>query len=104
MKNIIYLNGTFSYREDTLENWEAFDPVLKKGEPAIVRDGENGRWLKIGDGVTSFKSLPWKQGPEGEKGYTPIKGVDYFTAEEKDELAEQVARLLAEKYDLTKKQ
>lgn len=68
MADKIYLSGTFAYREDTLENWQNANPVLEKGEPAIVRDGADGEWLKIGDGVTSWNDLPWKQGPRGEMG------------------------------------
>lgn len=71
MSDKVYLNSRFGYREDTLENWEALNPVLERGEPAIVRDGTDGRWLKIGDGVTPFGALPWKMGPKGERG---IKG------------------------------
>lgn len=68
MSDKIYLKSTFAYREDTLENWETVNPVLEKGEPAIVRDGTDGRWLKIGDGATPFSALPWKTGPKGDKG------------------------------------
>ncbi len=71
MSDKVYLNSRFGYREDTLEKWEALNPVLERGEPAIVRDGTDGRWLKIGDGVTPFGALPWKMGPKGERG---IKG------------------------------
>ncbi len=68
MSTKIYANARFGFREDTLENWMANNPVLEKGEPAVVRDGENGEWLKIGDGVTEFNRLPWKKGPKGDKG------------------------------------
>ncbi|MBO5909443.1 MAG: hypothetical protein J6Q67_06705, partial [Clostridia bacterium] len=70
MSSKIYTKAVFGYREDTLENWEANNPVLERGEPSIVRDGADGEWLKIGDGVTSWKDLPWKRGPRGEKGET----------------------------------
>lgn len=79
----IYLNGQIAYREDALSNWEAENPVLERGEPAIIRDGINGRWLKIGDGVTPFNDLPYMLGPRGEKGDkgNPFKYED-FTAEQ----------------------
>jgi hypothetical protein len=64
----IYLNGQIAYREDSFSNWETENPVLERGEPAIIRDGINGRWLKIGDGVTPFNDLPYKLGPKGDKG------------------------------------
>ncbi len=70
----VYLKSSFGYREDTKENWEAQNPVLERGEPAIVRDGIAGRWLKIGDGVTPFGALPWKIGPKGEQGIKGDKG------------------------------
>ena len=71
----IYLNGQIAYREDILSNWEAENPVLERGEPAIIRDGINGRWLKIGDGVTVFNDLPYKLGPKGDKGDQGEQGV-----------------------------
>ena len=57
----IYLQSVMGYREDTLENWETVNPILHKGEVSIVRDSENGEWLKIGDGVTSWVDLPYKK-------------------------------------------
>ena len=71
----IYLNGQIAYREDVLSNWEAKNPVLERGEPAIIRDGINGRWLKIGDGVTAFNDLPYKLGPKGDKGDQGEQGI-----------------------------
>lgn len=56
----IYANARFGLREDTLENWIANNPVLEKGEPAVISDSEDSRWLKIGDGKTPFNELPWK--------------------------------------------
>lgn len=74
MSTKIYANAVFGFREDTLENWTSNNPVLRKGEPAVVRDGENGQWLKIGDGITSFNNLPWKTGPKGDMGEQGPKG------------------------------
>lgn len=68
MADKIYLNGRFGFREDTLKNWETNNPILEKGEPSIVRDGSDGRWLKIGDGVSRWNELPYKLGPEGPVG------------------------------------
>lgn len=82
MSTKIYSNARFGFREDTLENWMADNPILEKGEPAVVRDGENGEWLKIGDGVTAFNNLPWKKGPKGDngdKGDTGADGKDAIT-------------------------
>ena len=74
MADKIYLSGTFAYREDTLENWQNANPVLEKGEPAIVRDGADGEWLKIGDGVTAWNDLPYKKGPRGDRGADGARG------------------------------
>ena len=74
MSDKIFLNARYAFRSDTLENWQNINPVLEKGEPAIVNDGIDGEWLKIGDGVTPFNSLEWKKGPKGEQGLQGIKG------------------------------
>lgn len=88
MENKIYLNGQFGFREDILENWVSENPVLERGEPAVIRDGGDGEWLKIGDGVTAFNDLPYKKGEKGDKG-------DAFTYE--DFTSEQLAGLKGEK-------
>ena len=93
MSSKIYTKAVFGYREDTLENWEANNPVLEKGEPSIVRDGADGEWLKIGDGVTSWNNLPWKKGPKGEKG---DKGDSYtLTEADKSEIASRANNLFS---------
>lgn len=74
MADKIFLNARYAFRSDTLNNWQNVDPILEKGEPAIVTDGIDGEWLKIGDGVTPFNSLEWKKGPKGEQGLQGIKG------------------------------
>lgn len=37
-----------------------------------------------------FKGEPGEKGERGEPGYTPIKGVDYYTAQEKAELVQEI--------------
>lgn len=69
MSNKIFLPSRFAFREDSLENWENENPILENGEPSIVSDGENGEWLKFGDGVTPWKELPWKKGPKDYPAY-----------------------------------
>lgn len=73
MSTKIYANARFGLREDTLENWVTNNPVLEKGEPAVISDSEDSRWLKIGDGKTDFNSLPWKfaGGTVADKEYDP---------------------------------
>ena len=93
MSSKIYTKAVFGYREDTLENWEANNPILEKGEPSIVRDGADGEWLKIGDGVTSWNNLPWKKGPKGEKGE---KGDTYtLTEADKSEIASRANNMFS---------
>lgn len=78
MSDKIHLNARYGFREDTLENWQAENPVLEKGEPSIVRDPtEPSEWLKIGDGETAWNDLPYKKGPQGlqgERGEQGFKG------------------------------
>ena len=98
----IYLNGQIAYREDILSNWEAENPVPEKGEPAIIRDGTNGRWLKIGDGVTPFNDLPYKLGPKGEKGDQGEQGIQGIQGEkgEKGEKGDSYILTEADKTDI----
>ena len=88
MADMIYLKGIVCLREDTLENWLAKNPILKRGERAVVRDAVDENWLKIGDGVTQWADLPYRKGPKGDKG-------DPFTYE--DFTAEQLAALKGKK-------
>ncbi|MEE1197556.1 MAG: hypothetical protein U0K54_00170 [Acutalibacteraceae bacterium] len=74
MADKIFLNARYAFRSDTLDNWQNSNPILEKGEPAVVTDGIDGEWLKIGDGVTPFNSLEWKKGPKGEQGIQGDKG------------------------------
>ena len=75
-KKIYAVDTVYGYRTDTLANWQAENPVLYHGEPVIVLDGEDGNWLKIGDGVTPFNDLPYMRGPQGPRGEKGDNGVD----------------------------
>ena len=55
----IYGNARHILRKDNLENWENNNPILIDGEPSYVTDGDNGRKIKIGDGVTNWNDLPY---------------------------------------------
>ena len=71
----IYANARFGIRSDSIENWEANNPVLEKGEPSIVENPrEPSEWFKTGDGVTPWVDLPWKKGPIGPVGPQGIPG------------------------------
>ena len=39
-----------------------------------MRNGADGEWLKIGDGVTAWNDLPYKKGPRGEMGHQGAQG------------------------------
>jgi hypothetical protein len=74
MADKIYLNSRFGYREDTLANWQKFNPLLEKGEISFVRDGSDGKFVKIGDGSTLWNDLPYAPLPKGAKGERGEKG------------------------------
>ncbi|MBQ2135407.1 MAG: hypothetical protein II201_00815 [Clostridia bacterium] len=66
-KRKISANAKFCFRSDTLENWESLNPVLGKGEFAVVLSEEGSNRVKIGDGVKQFTELAFWNEPE-----TPI--------------------------------
>ena len=51
MKNFI-----IKFRQDSSDNWNLFNPVLKPGEIAVDIDKMS---FKIGDGVTEWKDLSY---------------------------------------------
>ncbi len=93
-KKIYIANAVFCKRSDTLANWQKENPVLYKGEEAIIEDADNGECLKIGDGATPFNELSYKLGPigpKGDKGDRGEPGADYvLTDTDKTEIAELV--------------
>ena len=93
----IYLEGFhFQPRRDTAENWNKDNPILCDGEFGVVTDSTDENWLKIGDGLTPWKQLPFKKGPKGDTGVKGDKG-DAFAYS--DFTAEQLAALKGEKGD-----
>ncbi len=105
MTNKIYLNSTFSYREDTLKNWQTANPVLERGEISFVRDGYDGKFVKIGDGHTPWNTLPYAPLPKGEKGEQGLqgeKGVDgkdyVLTEADREEIADMAKPVIAQTY------
>jgi len=65
----------------------AVGPQGPQGEPG--KDGATGAKGDKGD-----KGDPGAQGPEGEPGYTPVKGVDYYTDADKAEMVDAVLAAL----------
>ena len=98
MAGKIYLDASFGYREDILENWEKSNPLLERGEISFVRDGADGKFVKIGDGSTLWNELPYAPLPKGEKGERGLPGergpsgkdgADYIlTEDDKKEIAD----------------
>jgi hypothetical protein len=71
-----------SHRYDTAANWAAAtpSPVLAKGEIGVVQSTNPGTipaYFKIGDGVTSWASLPY-QNLQGLQGTTGSRGLQGF--------------------------
>lgn len=63
--------------------------------------GDNGNWyLGTTDTGKPSRGATGLQGPQGDPGKTPIKGTDYFTQTDKQEIAEDAAALV----DLSGKQ
>lgn len=65
----------FQARRDTAENWNTNNPILCDGEFGVVTDSADENWLKVGDGSTAWKQLPFKKGPKGEKGDKGDQGI-----------------------------
>jgi hypothetical protein len=63
-------NTRIQLKYDTYENWDTNNPVLLKGEMAVVEvpvetgvaQNEPTYLLKIGDGKSDFKTLKWVSG------------------------------------------
>ena len=59
----------FQFKRDTLENWTNNNPILKAGEPSfVINFSDVLHQLKIGDGVTAWKDLPFFPGDTGGGG------------------------------------
>ena len=73
-----------------------------------IWDGVNRKWVNNGilqgakgePGIQGEQGVPGIQGPAGKDGKTPVKGTDYFTQADKQEIAEDAAALV----DLSGKQ
>ncbi len=92
MSDRIYLNSHFGFREDTLENWQAVNPLLARGEVSVVRDYVDGNFIKIGDGIHYWNELGYAPFPKGVKGDKGDKGDSGYTLTDadKNEIANRV--------------
>ena len=62
------------------------------GEAATPVIGENGNWFI--NGQDTGKPSRGEQGPAGQDGKTPVKGVDYYTDQDKQEMVQAVIAAL----------
>ena len=53
------LNTRIQLKNDTVANWTTKNPILKKGEVAIVTGTDAAYKFKIGNGVSSFNQLSY---------------------------------------------
>jgi hyaluronoglucosaminidase len=51
--------STFKFKRGTAERWKEVNPILQAGEPGFEIDSHK---LKIGDGITPWKDLPYIEG------------------------------------------
>lgn len=87
MAKIFVENFVFQPKRKTIAEWESENPILRDGEFGVATDGTESEWLKVGNGVTAWKSLPFKKGPKGD----PFTYADFTP--------EQLAALKGEKGD-----
>lgn len=71
-----------------------------KGEPGQKGDkGDPGTPGEKGDqgipGIQGEKGEPGEKGEKGDKGDVPVKGVDYYTEEDKDEIINDVTEVIS---------
>lgn len=57
------VKSLIQYGKDTYTNWTKVNPVLMEGEVVIVYmdSARTQKRMKIGDGITAFNSLPWRE-------------------------------------------
>lgn len=82
------INARVQLKYDTSDNWSRATFIPRRGEMIIYapEDTTPVRY-KIGDGSTSISALPFVA-------QTPVKGVDYFTEDDKTELVNDVLAAL----------
>ena len=56
------LNVRVQNKRDTIANWESNNPILLKGEIAIVQALNGNVKVKVGDGITAFNDLVYISG------------------------------------------
>lgn len=64
-------------------------PKGDKGDPFTYEDFTQEQLQSL-IGPQGLQGEPGQQGPQGEPGHTPIKGVDYWTEQDKQEIIQAV--------------
>lgn len=75
------ISGSINLLKSEIIN--AYDIAVKNGF-----EGTEEEWL------ASLKGEKGDPGEKGEDGYTPVKGVDYYTEEDKEGLAKEVLEIV----------
>lgn len=60
------IKTSFKFRRGLSNTWLYENPILEEGEPGFEVDTYK---LKIGDGITPWKDLPYTNEAEDEEGY-----------------------------------
>lgn len=76
------MNYIISFRQDSSENWNIFNPILKPGELAVDIDLMQ---FKIGDGKTPWKELNYYGDATAFNGARLYTTVTFITNIEKEE-------------------
>ena len=92
------IKTTFKLRRGTAERWNEINPVLAQGEPGFVYDTNQ---LKIGDGIRTWKELPYISSEPGD--IPPIEPSGIVVVETFEALPEEGANDLIYKVNSTQK-
>ena len=92
----IFLDAVICHKHQTLKEWQEENPVLEDGELSFVSDGKDDRWIKVGDGKTSWNNLPYNMGAgtEGDNGNVNVDQT-YSPESENAQSGKAVAQALA---------
>lgn len=75
---------------ETAADWERSSYVPAEGEIVTYKIDEqhDHERLKLGDGIHAVKDLPFvaDKGDKGDPGYSPVRGTDYWTEADKEEM------------------
>ena len=65
------INARIRNKKDTAANWESKNPVLLDGEVILVEGGNGEVQMKVGDGSSNYKALPFTKLKSMEMTGTP---------------------------------